>query len=459
MAEPVSDLAGASPAARAAAVQADLAALYRSWNILDLVGETVDALPPEWLRILNIARTLREGLPLAGIDLPDHLGRLVRPARPEYETIEHRERKHRIVYSVTPDTRIEPLRYLADLPQATLPDLLLRDLDPIMFDFRLLSGDINALYHVDPGPAEEDYDEIREERVLRSPPAGRRRQRVYVLLDVSNSMRDGNKLLFAKGLVLAYLMTACEERAQVYFRTFANSVHPRTDCLDRRDFPALAQRVLQVTPEGLTDIAVTLSTTIGDIGVLDGVGHGRQAFETSPTELLLISDCESYAIRTLPRGIRLHTVHLKAGPMPRSYAASFEQIRQASTTFTEIDTTRLVLPGTTRERWLLHQDGRFATGPEAGLEAGEQPSEHLERRNAFLRAYERMSDQSSPGRDRTPSPSPRFTGPGLDFSLGLLFRRWAAAVARVARALRLRRAARERSPVVHAGSVDFRTRR
>jgi len=456
MPDPLPDLSGASPAARAAALQADLEALYRSWGILDLIGETVDALPPEWLRILNIARTLREGIPLPGVDLAPEIQPLLRARRPEYEVVELHERKHRIVYPVRPDTRVEPLRHLEDLPQVTMPDLLLRDLDPAMFEFRLVSGDVNALYHVDPGPAEEDYDEVRLERVPKPPPAARPRQRVYVLLDVSNSMREANKLLFAKGLVLAYLITACEERARISFRTFANRIHPRTDCATPADFPALARRILQVTPDGSTDIRIALATAIGDIGELDAIGRDRSGFEPSPTELLLISDVESYAIPSIPRWVRLHTIHLKGGPMAKNYVASFEQVRHASATFTEVDTTRLVLPASTRERWLLQQDGRLAGGFEA-TRPGAAPTDRLERRNALLRAYERMAEPA-------PSQGGRAAGtargsPGLTIAPSPLraLRRLLAALLHPWRALR--RPAPPRRQAAFAGTVVFRPRR
>jgi uncharacterized protein with von Willebrand factor type A (vWA) domain len=58
----------------------------------------------------------------------------------------------------------------------------------------------------------------------------KKRQKVYALLDVSNSMRDANKDVFAKALVLAYLLIALEEGAELFLRTFANSVHERSDC-------------------------------------------------------------------------------------------------------------------------------------------------------------------------------------------------------------------------------------
>ncbi|HNO65299.1 MAG TPA: hypothetical protein PKK39_03060, partial [Tepidiformaceae bacterium] len=51
-------------------IKAELQELYRSWRILDLVGETVNELPPEWLRILDIARNLMLQHPLPGVELP-----------------------------------------------------------------------------------------------------------------------------------------------------------------------------------------------------------------------------------------------------------------------------------------------------------------------------------------------------------------------------------------------------
>ena len=381
-------------------VQDDLEALYRSWEILDLLGETVSELPVEWLQILNVARTLTEGMPLAGIDLPGDVRKLVKPWELEYEMVRHVETKRRIVYPVTGDSRVQPLRNVTDFPHITMPDLLMRSSSPDVFDYRLLAGDIHGLYNTAPGPAEEDYDEVHEERVLRGSPNRRKRQKVYALLDVSNSMRDANKIVFAKALLLAYLVTAHRERAQVYFRTFANSVHPRSDVRDGEGFPELAKRILTVTPDGSTDIKAALAAAIGDINALDGVGRGKAAFGDSTTELLLISDCESYFVPGVPAGIKLHTVHLKGGPMLKGYAEGFEQIRSASATFTELDTTRFVLPETSRDRWLLHQDGRTLepVGNAAAMEAGRNKEDRLQRREQLLQAYQRMSTKEKPSK-------------------------------------------------------------
>lgn len=391
MPDMATDLGGATASGRLDAMRGDLAALYRSWRILDLVGTTVEAMPRDWLRILNVARTIMDGHSLPGVDLPDHLAKLVKPWAPEFETVLETTRRQRVVYPVAADSEVQPLREFGDLPLITMPDLLLRDMDRAMFEYRLLSGSINGVYPVDPGPTQLEYDEVRETRRPKGNPNRRRRQRVYALLDVSNSMRDADKILFAKGLLLAYLATAHEERAEVYFRTFANSVHPRSDCLAPDAFPALAQRVLQVAPDGSTDLKAAMAAAIGDISALDGVGQGRAAFQNSPTELLLISDCESYLVPPIPHGVKLHTVHLKGGPMMKGYAASFEQIRAASATFTEIDTTRFVLPESARDRWLLQQQGRLAGWQATETGGGMAPREADEKLRGLLTAYQRMS--------------------------------------------------------------------
>lgn len=436
-------------------VQDDLEALYRSWDILDLVGETVGELPVEWLQILNVARNLASGNPLPGIDLPDDVQKLVKPWELEYEVIRHVETKRRVVYPITGDSRVQPLRNVMDFPHITMPDLLMRSRSPDIFDYRLLAGDIHGLYNTAPGPTEEEYDDVREERVLRGSPNRRKRQKVYALLDVSNSMRDANKMVFAKALLLAYLVTAHKERAQLYFRTFANSVHARSDVREGEGFGDLAKRVLSVTPDGSTDIKAALAAAIGDINALDGVGQGKTAFGASSTELLLISDCETYFVPSVPAGIKLHTVHLKGGPMLKGYSEGFEQIRAASTTFTELDTTRFVLPETSRDRWLLQQDGRTLepVGNAAAMEGGRNKEDRLQRREQLLQAYQRMNTREKPSKSRR-GKSARFDGTNTG-AFAHLFRQIAALLRRLLHPFGEPKPARS----AYASGVQFRTRK
>ena len=407
--------------------RAELAALYRSWRILALIGLTTADLPPEWLRILEIARNILLQRPLPGMEVPDELRKLVTPPEALFTTQVRIERKKRVVYPLTPDSRVQPLRNLTDFPQVTLPDMMLRSVSQELFDFRLISGGINGLYNIDTGPAEQEYDDVIEVSVPTGGQSRKKRQKVYALFDVSNSMRDHNKATFAKALLLAYFLIAIEEGAEIYLRTFGNTVHYRTDCTSLEDFPELAQRVLRVTPDGATDIKVALDTAVGDIRTLDNFNTLAHLGEAPPTEILLLSDCETYEVPYLPKGIQLHTVHLKGGRMMTAYREGFERIKAESKTFTELDTTLLALPDSTRDRWLLEQDGRSL---ERGLslqalEDGAKPEE--ERRTSLIEAYQRMNQKKERlrGARRINAMALR---PAL--SLGELFRRMAAVVRR-----------------------------
>ncbi|MEO8538380.1 MAG: vWA domain-containing protein [bacterium] len=381
----------APPQATPGSLKAELEELYHSWRILDLVGETAGQIPPEWLRILEIARNLMLHRPIPGIELPTDVLQLVSAAEPAFTTQIRIERKKRVVYPLTDDTQVQPLRNLTDFAQVTLPDMMLRSISQELFDFRLISGGINGLYNIDTGPAEQEYDDIIEVRVPTGGLTRKKRQKVYALLDVSNSMRDANKELFAKALLLAYLLIAVEEGSELYLRTFGNTVHQRSDCKSIEDFATLAQRILRVTPDGSTDIKVALDTAVGDIRVLDSYNTLAHLGEAPPTEILLISDCETYDVPYLPKGIRLHTVHLKGGRMMSAYREGFERIRAESKTFNEIDTALLALPDSARDRWLLEQDGRSLEQDVAlkVLERAANPAE--QHRRMLLSTYQKMS--------------------------------------------------------------------
>jgi hypothetical protein len=377
----------------------DLSALYRSWGILDLLSETVGTMPRQWLEILNLARTLLEGRPLEGVGVPDELLNIVGPAEREIVTTVRTEHRRQLVVSPSDDTTIAPLRHLWDFDQITLPDLMMRHVDPEVFDFRLLSGSINGQYPVDARPSVEEWDELVEERIRATRPVRKKRQKVYALLDVSNSMREDNRMLFAKALVLAYLLTAAAEGSRVYLRTFGNTIHDRTDAVTPLDFAAVARRVLSVTPDGGTDIKRALDVAIGDIRRLDEVNTFERMFEAPPTEILLVSDCESYSVPYVPAGIKLHTVHLKSRHMMSAYEDGFARIRAESTSFFEIDTSGLLLPDTARERWLLLQDGRPIDRESSQAVGAFEPDPDGERyrRENLLTVYQRLEEGKPAG--------------------------------------------------------------
>lgn len=400
MANELPPVAPPSPAWQRPAMPGELQELYASWSILDLVGETVAAMPAAWLQVLEIARNIMARKPIPGVEMPHEISRLVTHPDPAFTTVVKTKRVRRVSYSRNDDTLVLPLRNYMDFPQISLPDLMLRDLDPELFEHQAVSGGINGVYSVERPPSIEEFDELVEERVPTNAPLRKKRQKVYALLDVSNSMRDGNKILFAKALMLAYLITAHDEDAHLYYRTFGNTVHARTDCTEPGAFGELARRVLTVTPDGATDIKGALDAAVSDIRALDQVNRYERMFESADTEIFLISDCESYSAPYIPNGIKLHTVHLSAGQMASTYKDSFQRIREESATFCEIDTTALALPDAARDRWLLMQDGRQLEPPPAFALPDDQQDQRRRdrtvRRQELLAAYARMRESKSP---------------------------------------------------------------
>jgi len=404
----------------------ELDALLRSWRILDLVAETVAEMPPSWLEILNLARNLLDGKAPQGVDVPDDLTALIRRGQSAVTTRIRTEVRRRVVIPATADTIVQPLRTIMDLPQISPSDRMLRELSPSLFNYRLLAGNIDGVYNINRTPVVEEYEETIEEEVPTESPNRKKRQKVYALLDISNSMREHHKVIFAKALMLAYLVKASEERADIHFRTFGNTVHYRSDCRNPQDFAELARRILQVTPDGSTDIKGAVSVAIGDIRQIDNLNSVSRVFERPDTEILLISDCESYSIPHVPRGIKLHTVHLKGGRMMTAYREGFERIKAESATFHAIDTTGLELADTTRDRWLLQESQRHLEDRDAAPSPGgvivQRSRDNARNLRTLAEAYDRMAEGH---RRHTPLTAalrlvrPR-KGPGLDVLLQLL---------------------------------------
>src|SRR5690606_12537490 len=126
-------------------------------------------------------------------------------------------------------TCVQPLLSIFDYPQIATADLMLREVSPRAFDFRLVTGSMNGVYNVELAAAPGTRDPDTEPDDLPPEATPRRRQKVHALFDISSSMADDNRAIVGKALLLAYLIMACEERATIFFRTFGNTVHPRTD--------------------------------------------------------------------------------------------------------------------------------------------------------------------------------------------------------------------------------------
>jgi len=360
----------------------ELENLYRSWGVFDLLHETVDRLPPDWLIVLNIARNLLDGKPIPGINVPDALRALTeRNVRIDYEKRLVTRKWQESTEIPTADIDVRPIERLIELPKVLPPYLLLADVEPDLFAYNALTGNLPVAENQKPKIImEEKSEEVEELEEVRK--VGRSmRQKVFVLFDRSRSMDDNNKLIFSKAVVMSYLAKAYEENAQIYFRAFISDADDRIECIHPEEFASLSGEVLSVhfthklmvrilqqmipTPPDYkplgTNIGGAISTALEDVKEIDQLKEDQDA----TTEILLITDGASYTpIPRIPPNITLHTLHLQGGKeveydpwmTRRQYEASVGDLEDRSKTYTLIDTSRLKAPPFETDAKLLEEE-------------------------------------------------------------------------------------------------------
>ncbi len=375
----------------------DLEALYRSWGILDLLNQTVESMPAEWLAILQIARALLDRRAIPGITLPDRFADLF--ARDESVQYERRTVSRKVVTRRPvreDDPEVRPIESVSELPRIITSQMMWQFINPDLFLYRLYTHDMLVREHSSDLALDPDEEEIGEEVLVPVKGHHHRRQRVLVLRDTSHSMRDNNKGIFARAAALAYLIKAQEEGAELADRSFANRVHARLRATRAEEFGAIARRILTEPFVGTTDIAAALDLTVREIR-REELGLDPNA--RAKTEILLISDCENpVQLPLLPPGVVIHTLHLEGGRegrMLRDYGVRLREIRDVSTLFVRIDTSALGLPDAVSEAWAVREELRAAeeilpVGDSRDGQGDSPQRERALRARRLLQAYERM---------------------------------------------------------------------
>lgn len=348
----------------------ELEELYRSWGVLDLLGTTIDLLPPDWLRVLNISRNLLDGKPIPGVNMSNVLKALIeRNVKIDYEKRLVTRKWQEPTEIPSDQIEVRPIKNLTELPRVLPPHLLLADIDPDLFAYQAISGNLPVSENQKPKVVMEEKSETVDELEAVKKVGSSMRQKVYVLLDVSLSMDDSNKLIFAKAVIMAYLAKAYEEEAQIYFRAFAGKAGNRQDCISENQFPTLAQYILNISTYPDTNIARALRFAISDIKKMDKL----QGDKPATTEILLITDGGSHTpIPQTPHSVTLHTLHIQDGTeealdhygddenpdlySKKAFLARIAELTQASQTFTKIDPSDLRLLPENRDLWLLKEE-------------------------------------------------------------------------------------------------------
>jgi hypothetical protein len=143
-----------------------------------------------------------------------------------------------------------------------------------------------------------------------------RKQKVYVLFDVSRSMNTHWRIALAKAIAYVFLTRNMRELGTVYLRTFAERVGERQHAEDVPSFQQLLRSILLLDASGRgTNMQEALEVAIGDI-------HASQSL--SDAEILVITDGAAHLDverlqELMGESIRIHAVkigHERIAPDP-----------------------------------------------------------------------------------------------------------------------------------------------
>ncbi len=138
-----------------------------------------------------------------------------------------------------------------------------------------------------------------------------RRQRTYVLMDVSGSTEKRDRILLEKAIVLSFLENNQKEFGEVYFRTFNHQLGDLFRTLTRPDYKRIVnQAILPALPEGQTNTAQAVQKALEDI-----VQYGI----TGTAEILLVTDglsqVDAEALLQDVHGVKINVVMIGRDPI------------------------------------------------------------------------------------------------------------------------------------------------
>ncbi len=134
-----------------------------------------------------------------------------------------------------------------------------------------------------------------------------RKQKVYVLFDVSRSMNTHWRIALAKAIAYVFLVRNMRELGTVYLRTFAESVGERLHAEDVPAFERLLRAILSLEARGRgTNMQAAIEVAIEDI---------RASHTLSDAEILVITDGAAHLdverlSALMGESIRIHSVKI-----------------------------------------------------------------------------------------------------------------------------------------------------
>ncbi|NOY06186.1 MAG: VWA domain-containing protein [Chlorobi bacterium] len=237
---------------------------------LGLFGSIYEHLPPDFTAVFEIARILENAEhPLTQQLAPVlSLSRVTLPTDREERELSPKE----IVLPIEEEQQAQLIRHVRDITRIYPHQHLLPD---EVFYRRLAERTLWMPSSVKPRiyPVEPESEGFHPDS---------RKQKVYILLDTSSSMRVKNRIHLAKAVTFYFLKHNLRELGQISLRTFDVDVGELHEAVDQRSYETLMTTIMQISTLGQgTAMSRAIYTAIDDLRALPNL---------SGAELLIITD-------------------------------------------------------------------------------------------------------------------------------------------------------------------------
>ncbi|MDP8254574.1 MAG: vWA domain-containing protein [Candidatus Alcyoniella australis] len=306
-------------------------AFEQSWEeFYELISGIGAFIPPAFWEILKAARVIFTPGNAVSDALRPSFGALIEGRQHE------RERDVVPVFVPvfdyhSPEPVYKRIKGVEQLDKVNPTDMALLDMNEL-----IIKAQDRELYVrvMDPKQSRVRRDEIKPVRTSRDKqrlnPAA---QKLYLLMDISYSMRERSRLIYAKALLLEYLRSKRNGDSWIFFRAFDFRVYEQVSARRREDYNRLINAVLFAETRGKgTDIRAALLKAIEDI---------RRGGMYLDAEIVLVTDgIDRFDIREIKSAlggtIKLHTFKIGCDSQ-EPVASELKQMMEEDGTLSDLD--------------------------------------------------------------------------------------------------------------------------
>ena len=267
--------------------------LNKSSYFTDLF-KRISYLSPEVYKIFDLARTVVD----ENSEIGQQLCEVIKPNDSNSAKREFVQKEHISERLKTGDDEwiVEGMQSLSEFPFLVKKQFLLPNK---IFDRKLISKDL-LVKKTSAYERKISWSEHIEQESKTSYEKSLRRQKTYILMDVSASTQHHNRLELEKAIIFAYLERNEKEFGEVYFRTFTSGTGDLFKAKNSQDYRHLLNNIIiPAIADGQTNLEQAIYAAIEDLEFY--------SISESPTELLIVTDglCQLNVNRILEKSNQL----------------------------------------------------------------------------------------------------------------------------------------------------------